>query len=189
MAHPYHITLEDPLVTDTFIRDPQSAPPFSRWHAAAFWFVANLPGFMVGFRDELFPGYVVPPLRPPAVLFPIIWLMINICTLWAGLRILNNKTLNRRMIHVVLHAAFWLDFVMFPYFFFGVSSPVLGGILTIIIFFLALAEVLLLWRDDRKAAYLMMPLLAWGAFAGLYVSPWQVVFNPDPFLGTPALIR
>jgi tryptophan-rich sensory protein len=189
LAHSYHTTIEEAIVADVIVRDPKSASPLSWWHAAAFWLVANVPGFFFGFREELFPGYVIPPLRPPAVLFPFIWLAINICTLWAGLRILNNQTLNRRSLHIALQAAFWLDFAIFPYFFFGQSSTIIGGALTIIIFFLALAEVLLLWRDDRKAAYLMVPLLAWGAFAGIYVSTWQVLFNPDPFLGIPALIK
>lgn len=163
-------------------------PKFVWWHAAVFLLVVNIPGSLVGFRDELYPGYRVPPLRPPAELFPFIWLGINICTLWAGLRILNNRNLNRRPIHIGLQAAFWLDFAIFPYFFFGQSSPVLGGLLTMLIFVIAAAEVALLWRDDRKAAYLMMPLLAWGAFAGLYASTWQMLFNADPYLGTSALL-
>jgi tryptophan-rich sensory protein len=176
-------------VADLFIRDRKPAQQLTCWHAAAFWLVANIPGLMSGFRDELFPGYVVPPLRPPAVLFPIIWLAINICTLWAGLRIVNNRTLNRRRLHIALQAGFWLDFMIFPYFFFTQSSSIIGGALTLIIFLVALAEVSLLWRDDRKAAYLMMPLLAWGTFAGIYLSTWQILFNPDPFLGIPALIQ
>lgn len=163
-------------------------PKFAWWHAALFLLVVNVPGFFAGFRDELYPGYRAPPLRPPAELFPFIWLGINVCTLWAGLRILNNRNLNRRPIHVGLQLAFWLDFAIFPYFFFGKSSPVLGGLLTMLIFVIAAAEVALLWRDDRKAAYLMMPLLAWGAFAGLYASTWQMLFNADLYLGTPALL-
>ncbi|MEA1617378.1 TspO/MBR family protein [Erythrobacter sp. T5W1-R] len=163
-------------------------PKFVWWHAAVFLLVVNIPGSLVGFRDELYPGYRVPPLRPPAELFPFIWLGINICTLWAGLRILNNRNLNRRPIHIGLQAAFWLDFAIFPYFFFGQSSPVLGGLLTMLIFVVAAAECALLWRDDRKAAYLMMPLVAWGAFAGLYASTWQMFFNADPYLGTAALL-
>jgi len=176
-------------VADVYVRDLKPQAAFTWWHAAAFWLVVNAPGFATGFREELFPGFLIPPLRPPAELFPFLWLSINVCTLWAGLRILNNRDLNRRAIHIALQAAFWLDFAIFPYFFFGQSSPVIGGALTVLIFLLALAEVILLWRDDRTSAYLMTPLLAWGAFAGLYLSTWQALYNPDPYLGTPALLK
>lgn len=176
-------------MADAVTRNPGTAyHTYKWWHAAAFWLLVNIPGFMTGFRDELFPGFISPPLRPPAWMFPIIWLFINICTLWAGLRILNNRSLQRRTLHIWLQAMFWLDFAIFPYFFFGQSSPVIGGGLTLIIFFLAAAEVILLWRDDRKSAFLMTPLLVWGAFAGLYASIWQALYNPDPYLGTPALL-
>ncbi len=167
----------------------QISGPFKWWHAALFWLVVNTPGFVSGWREQLFPGFLEPPLRPPGFLFPVIWFAITVCTLWAGLRILNNKTLNRRSMHIVLQALFWLDFVLFPYFFFGQSSPIIGGVLTQLIFLLALIEVTTLWRDDRNASYLMMPLLAWGAFAGLYLATWQMLYNPDPYLGIPALLR
>lgn len=162
--------------------------PFRWWHAAIFWVLVNLPGFVIGWREDLFPGFRSPPLRPPGIAFPFIWFFITVCTLWAGLSILNDRAMPRRASHIVLQALFWLDFVLFPYFFFGRSSSIIGGLLTQIIFLLALAEVALLWRDDRKASYLMLPLMAWGAFAGLYASTWQALYNPDPFLGWPALL-
>lgn len=167
----------------------QNAVPFKWWHAAIFWLLINAPGFGFGWREELFPGFLSPPLRPPGYLFPAIWFAINVCTLWAGLRILNNASLNRRPLHIGLQALFWLAFALFPYFFFGRSSPIIGGVLTMLIFIIALVEVTSLWHDDRKASILMIPLCAWGAFAGLYVSTWQILYNPDPYLGLPALLR
>lgn len=159
------------------------------WHAALFWLLVNIPGLLTGYREELFPGFRSPPLRPPGFAFPIIWFFITVCTLWVGLRILNKPEMSRRRLHIFLQGLFWLIFAVFPYFFFTLSSPIIGGLLTQLIFLIALAEVVLLWRDDRKSSYLMLPLLAWGAFAGLYVSTWQALFNPDPFLGLSALLR
>ena len=163
--------------------------PFKWWHAALFWLAVNAPGFMIGWREQLFPGFLEPPFRPPGSLFPVFWFAITVCTLWVGLRTLNNKDLDRRSLHIVLQGLFWLDFVIFPYFFFGQSSPIIGGVLTQLIFVLALIEVRTLWGDDRKSSFLMMPLLCWGAFAGLYLSTWQMLYNPDPYLGLPALLR
>ena len=107
---------------------------------------------------------------------------------WTGLRILNNKSLNRRSFHIAMQAFYWSAFMIFPFFFFGKSSPVLGGLITGLIFAIALTEATTLWRDDRKAAYFMLPLLAWTAFASFYVSVWQILYNPDPYLGLPALL-
>lgn len=176
------------MTAQTLPLSKQDSGPFKWWHAAAFWLVVNTPGFVTGWREQLFPGFLEPPLRPPGFVFPVLWFAINVCTLWAGLRILNSKSLKRRSMHIALQGLFWLDFLLFPYFFFGKSSPIIGGMLTQIIFVLALAEVVTLWRDDRTASILMMPLLAWGAFAGLYLSTWQMLYNPDPFLGVPALL-
>lgn len=82
---------------------------------------------------------------------------------------------------------FWLCLAVFPLLFFGLSSPVIGGGLTLAIFAVALAGVVPLWRDDRTASLPMLPLAAWGGFAGLYASVWQMLHDPDPFLGLPAL--
>jgi tryptophan-rich sensory protein len=180
--------LNGEIITANRRREGSRPAPFRWWHAALFWLLVNLPGLVIGWRDELFPGFRSPPLRPPGFLFPIIWFFITVCTLGAGLRILNNRTMKRRRLHIGLQALFWLDFLVFPYFFFALSSPILGGLLTQTIFLLALAEVAMLWCDDRTDSYLMMPLLVWGAFAGLYAATWQALYNPDPFLGWPALL-
>lgn len=177
------------MTTDAIAQSDQASGPFKWWHAALFWLAVNLPGFVFSWREELFPGFLSPPLRPPGILFPFIWFFITVCTLWAGLRILNNRDLNRRSNHISLQGLFWLDFAIFPYFFFGKSSPVIGGALTLLIFFIALIEAATLWHDDRRSSFLMMPLLGWGAFAGLYASTWQILYNPDPYLGLPALLH
>lgn len=158
------------------------------WHAALFWTLVSIPGFIFSWREELFPGYREPPLRPPGFLFPIIWFCINVCILWAGLRILNNRSLHQRALHITFQALFWLDFLVFPYFFFEKSSSIIGGLLTIMIFFFILPSVAMLWTTDRKSSLLMLPLLLWSAFAGFYLSVWQVMHNPDPYLGLPALM-
>lgn len=159
------------------------------WHAAIFLVAANIPGFLIGWREKLYPGFVEPPLRPPGALFPIIWLVLNILTVWAALRILNNHHLPNRRFNLALQAIFWIDFAIFPFFFFRLSSPILGSALTIIIFVVAFMQVLSLWNVDRKTAILMIPLACWGAFAGFYASIWQIIYNADPFLALPPLIE
>jgi translocator protein len=160
--------------------------PFHWWHAVLFWALVNAPGAFIGWREELFPGYLEPPLRPPGFVFPFVWLLINVCMLAAGLRILNRSDMVRRHVHIALQTAFWISFALFPYFYFAKSSSIIGGALTLLIFAVAAAEARMLWRDDRISGVLMLPLFVWGGFAGLYLSVWQAMFNPDPYLGLSA---
>jgi translocator protein len=163
-------------------------PRYRWWHAGLFWLVVNAPGWVFAWREALFPGFRVPALRPPGAAFPVIWFVITVAALGAGLRTLNRRGMPRRALHLRLQAAFWLAYLVFPAFFFGLSSVVAGFVLTFGIFVVAAAEVLLLWRDDRTAALLLVPLLLWTGFAGLYVAPMQVLLNPDPLLGTRPLL-
>lgn len=76
-----------------------------------------------------------------------------------------------------------------PLSFFGMASPIMGAFLTLVILAAAAVEFATLWTDDRRAAWLIAPLLAWSLFAGSYVGPAQALINPDPLLDIPALLR
>jgi tryptophan-rich sensory protein len=159
------------------------------WHAAMFWLAINAPGWLFPWREVLFPGFREPALRPPGEVFPVVWFVITVSALCAGLRVVNDRLMNRRYTHVCLQATFWFAYAVFPLFFFGLSSPVVGFVLTFGIFVIAVAEVVLLWSDDRWSALLLLPLLLWAAFAGLYIAPVQALSNPDPLLGTPPVLH
>lgn len=167
--------------------DPRQ--PLYRWyHAAIFAVLVELPAIAVPWREHLFDGFRIPPLRPPGAIFPLVWAVIVLCMLIAGLRILNRPGLPRRDLHLALHATYWLAYVAFPIAYFGLSSPWLGAILTLLIMGVALMECRLLWPADRAAALLMLPLCAWSLFAGLYLSTWQALYNPDPLLRLQAML-
>jgi len=174
------------MMNSSDLEGARPSRPFKWWHAILFWALVNAPGAFIGWREELFPAYRVPPFRPPGFVFPVVWLFINVCMLAAGLRILNRPDMLRRKVHIGLQAAFWISFMLFPYFYFAKSSSIVGGALTILIFAIAATEARMLWRDERIAGALMLPLFVWAGFAGLYLSVWQALFNPDPYLGLAA---
>lgn len=179
-------------MSDTLARRPAALrllpPPYRWWHGVLFWIAVYLPGLATPPRDLLFPGFLVPPLRPPAEVFPLVWVFITACTVWAGLRILNARDLPGRGAHLARQGVFWAAFMAFGPVFFGLSSPIGGAVLTALIFAVAAAEVVTLWPRDRMAAALMAPLAVWTGFAGFYLAPWQVLYNPDPFLGVGPLL-
>jgi len=162
---------------------------FHWWQAALFWLAVNAPGWFIPWREDLFPGFRAPALRPPGAVFPVVWFVITVCALAAGLRTLNNAALARRGTHLGLQAGFWLCYLVFPVGFFGLASPVLGFVLTFAILVIAAVDVALLARDDATSALLLTPLLLWAAFAGLYIAPVQALWNPDPLFGLPAMLR
>lgn len=161
-------------------------PYCRRWHAALFWLAANAPGALVPWREDLFPGFISPSWRPPGAIFPVVWFVITVAALVAGRRAINLRHLPRRRRHLALQGAFWLMFIAFPFAFFGLSSPILGAVLTVAILLVAIAEVAMLRRDDPVSAGLLLPLLLWAGFAGLYLAPTQALLNPDPLFGTGA---
>lgn len=161
---------------------------YTWWQAGLFWLAVNAPGWVFAWRENLFPGFRIPAWRPPGEVLPWVWLVITVAALTAGLRMLNHPALPRRRTHLRLQALFWALYLVFPGFFFGFSSPIAGFVVTFGIFMVAAVEVSLLWRDDKPSAWLLLPLLLWTGFAGLYVAPMQVLLNPDPLFGTGAML-
>ena len=105
-------------------------PPAFRWrHAALFWLLVNAPGYLFfPWREALFPGFRAPALRPPGDAFPVIWFVITVCALLAGLRILNDRAMRRRTVHLGLQGLFWAVYAVFPAFFFRHGQPDHGSI-------------------------------------------------------------
>lgn len=80
----------------------------------------------------------------------------------------------------------WFIFFSFNYVYFKKKSPVLAAVWTNADAVLALAGLILTYRQDRKAALSYAPLLLWTAFAST-LADYQAVHNDDPLLHLKAL--
>jgi tryptophan-rich sensory protein len=123
-----------------------------------------------------YAGLVKPPFNPPNLVFAPIWTTLYVLMAFAVWRVLRfrRKTSARRagltlfFVQLTLNAAWsWM--------FFGAHNPALGLINIILQLAVIVATILVFLRFDRVAAWCLMPLAVWVAFATvLNVAIWSL---------------
>ena len=123
-----------------------------------------------------YAGLTKPSFNPPNWVFAPVWTTLYVMMAIAVWRILRSPDASaaRRLaltlffIQLVLNAAWsWM--------FFGANNPLLGVINIIPQFLVILATVVAFYRLDRMAAWCLVPLAVWVAFAGvLNVAIWRL---------------
>jgi translocator protein len=123
-----------------------------------------------------YAGLVKPSFNPPNWVFAPVWTTLYVLMAFAVWRILRLPQVSaaRRLalslffIQLALNAAWsWM--------FFGANNPLLGLINVVPQFLAILATVVAFHRLDRMAAWCLVPLVAWVAFAGvLNVAIWRL---------------
>jgi len=116
--------------------------------------------------DAWYTSLAKPWFTPPDGVFPVVWTILYVMMGVAAARVATlagSPPLKRRSL--VLFAAQLVLNVAWSFAFFGRESPE-AGMLTIVFLFAAIgATTTVFWRLDRVAAWLMLPYLAWVAFA------------------------
>ena len=165
--------------------DSRPRPRFRWWHAVIIFVAANLVSVLpAGFNgDEAFyNAFRQPAVAPPDWLFAPMWLFLNITSLIALWRVANKAPAStNRTRFFWLEGAGWVLFAVFNTLYFGLGSPVLGAVDTVLGFVVGLASLVLAFRLDRAAALLVLPRILWFALAS-YVSVWVAANNADTFL-------
>ena len=123
-----------------------------------------------------YAGLAKPSFNPPNWVFAPVWTTLYVLMAFAVWRILRLPQVSaaRRLalslffIQLALNAAWsWM--------FFGANNPVLGLINIVPQFLAILATVVVFHRLDRMAAWCLVPLVAWVAFASvLNVTIWRL---------------
>lgn len=149
------------------------SPRYRWWHAAAVGALANLASALpAGYNgdEDFYARLDTPPGAPPGWVFAPVWAVNNALTLASNLRVANlpPDTPGRRTV-LVSEAATWLLFASFSGLYFGLRSPVLGAVDTVAGLAITAHGVIATSRLDRRAAWLLVPRLAWLAYAS-YVS-------------------
>jgi tryptophan-rich sensory protein len=119
---------------------------------------------------------IKPSFNPPNWLFAPVWTMLYAVSAFAVWRILRlsdayaarQSALTLFFIQLALNAA-W------PWMFFGAHNPLLGLINIIPQLLVILAAIVAFYRLDRLAAYCLVPLATWVAFASiLNIAIWRL---------------
>ena len=123
-----------------------------------------------------YAGLLKPSFNPPNWVFAPVWTTLYVLMAFAAWRILRlpeasgtrHLALTLFFIQLALNAAWsWM--------FFGANNPLLGLINIVPQFLVILATVVAFYRLDRMAAWCLIPLVAWVAFASiLNVAIWQL---------------
>ena len=168
------------------VRDAAPTKRYRWWHAAAVGVAANAASAApAGYNgDEPFYNELdTPPGSPPDWAFAPAWAFNNVTTLWSNLRIANLPTgTPGRRTALALEGANWGLFASFSALYFGLRSPVLGAVNTVAGLGVTAASVAATARLDRKAAWALVPRLAWLGLA-TYVSVGTALRNSDEFVG------
>jgi tryptophan-rich sensory protein len=165
--------------TDQTMPGSHATPPFQRFMLAVLPIVAvavagslvtnpNIPGWYAGLKK---PGFT-----PPNWAFPVAWTLLYALMAYALWRILSlPKNLPGRAAAIT---AFFVQLALnslWSFVFFGAHSP-MGGLVVIVALIVAiLVTMRAFWLLDRVAALVLVPYLAWVAFAtALNGAVWQL---------------
>lgn len=151
------------------------------WKTYAFWILlAEAVGALSGWlsRDgfEVYGDSVrQPPLNPPALLFPVVWVILYALMGISAARIRlstpspeRNKAINLFLTQLTVNF-FW------PLLFFNAQAYGFAFLWLILLWALVLAMILQFYRVDPTAAKLQIPYLLWLTFAAyLNLGVWYL---------------
>lgn len=120
-----------------------------------------------GYGNDWFDALRKPDIMPPGWAFPVAWTTLYILLGLAIALILQAKQAPGRKIAILLFAAqMLLNFSWSPVFF-GMHQIAPALLIIVVMLSLSIAATFIFARIRQLAAWLMMPYLAWLAFASL----------------------
>lgn len=115
--------------------------------------------------NDWYQALVKPPLTPPDWLFAPTWISLYVMIAFAGWRV---WTLSRGFVRRNSMAIFAVQLLLnlvWSFIFFGSRSPGFAALEIVALWIVILATLLIFWRIDRIAGWLMVPYLLWVSFA------------------------
>ncbi|WP_411034702.1 TspO/MBR family protein [Shinella sp. BYT-45] len=122
-------------------------------------------GLLIGagnMPDEWYQSLAKPAFNPPNWVFAPVWSILYILIGVAGAR--TWLSLRRSMAMRLWFAQLVFNFAWSPAFF-GLRDPTSAMIIILGLFVCVIGFIIASWRQDRTAAFLFLPYLAWVAFA------------------------
>ena len=118
-----------------------------------------------------------PPLAPPGWLFPIAWTILYVLMGIASYLVLTARKGEEETVKALSVYVVQLAFnFMWSIFFFSLELYTFAFLWLIVLFALIVVTTVRFYRIDKRAAYLLIPYLAWVAFAG-YLNLGVTILN------------
>ena len=140
--------------------------PYAAWIAGTEA-VGALSGWLTRDGTKLYTQTIVqPPLSPPSIVFPIVWMILFVLMGVGAARIYLSRSSKERSTGLLLYGIqlafnFVWSFLFFQFRLFGFALLWLA-----ILWLLILGMALTFRKPDPLAARLQIPYLLWVAFAG-----------------------
>jgi len=115
-----------------------------------------------------YESLIKPAFNPPNWIFGPVWLLLytlmGIALYFIWQKGLNNKQVRFTFIFFITHLIFN---ALWSIVFFGLQNILLALIVILVLWTMILALILLSWKIDKRASYLLIPYLLWVSFATL----------------------
>lgn len=142
------------------------------WKTYAAWVllteaVGGLAGWLTREGTKLYTEQIVqPPLSPPAIVFPIVWVVLYALMGVSAARIWTAPPSDDRRLGLGLYAGQLAFNFFWSIFFFNLQWFGFALLWLVVLWALIAAMVLVFYRMELLAARLQLPYLVWVAFAG-----------------------
>lgn len=142
------------------------------WKTYAAWVllteaVGGLAGWLNREGTKLYTEQIVqPPLSPPAIVFPIVWVVLYALMGVSATRIWMAPPSDDRRLGLGLYAGQLAFNFFWSIFFFNLQWFGFALLWLVVLWALIAAMVLVFYRMELLAARLQLPYLVWVAFAG-----------------------
>jgi len=117
-----------------------------------------------------------PAFTPPDWLFAPTWLTLYVMMALAAWRVWTRSSNYARRAPLAIFAAQLILNLIWSFIFFGATSPGLAAVEIVVLWIAILATLILFWRIDHFAGWLLCPYLLWVTFAG-YLNIWIFLLN------------
>lgn len=119
---------------------------------------------------DFYEEMVKPYIAPPAIVFPIVWTILYTIIAITLYRFFDNKSIrNSIIINLIIN-------VIWPILFFRLELMLLSAIWIVLIIITLIIELLKIYKEDKRFAYINLPYLAWLFFA-LYLNIMIYLLN------------
>jgi benzodiazapine receptor len=126
--------------------------------------------------NDWYQTLIKPSMNPPDWVFAPTWITLYVMMAVAGWRVwLRPENSLRRMAMVAFAIQLMLNLI-WSFIFFGAKSPGFAAIEIVLLWISILITLLLFWRIDRFAGWMMCPYVLWVSFA-IYLNISIVLLN------------
>ena len=146
--------------------------------AAVALAVGGLAALLTRGNMRIYAELAVPPLAPPAVLFPIVWTVLYVL-MGAGYAMVKAEKTEKPVEVKSASRVYWIQLAvnfLWSIIFFNLREFLFAFIWLVLLWILILLMIARFAAVSKTAAYLQFPYLLWVAFAG-YLNLMIYVMN------------